>query len=125
MKVTGASRRSAAPGSQSIGVAEYGDDPCAFQQSWSARTKQANLGRNPALLQSRLAIGAQRAFTPEPAAPVAIASDASQATHRPFPEPFALSFGRAPTIASPANALPPPKNLHFRSANASVSARGG
>jgi hypothetical protein len=26
MKITGASRRSAAPGSQSVGVAEYGDD---------------------------------------------------------------------------------------------------
>jgi hypothetical protein len=28
MKIEGASRRSAAPGSQNVGVAEYGDDPC-------------------------------------------------------------------------------------------------
>jgi hypothetical protein len=29
MKIEGASRRSAAPGSQFVGVAEYGDDSCA------------------------------------------------------------------------------------------------
>ena len=37
MKVTGASRRSAAPGSQFVGVAGYGDGSCAFQQSSSTR----------------------------------------------------------------------------------------
>jgi hypothetical protein len=33
MKVTGASRRSAAPGSQFVGVAGYSDDPCAPSSS--------------------------------------------------------------------------------------------
>jgi hypothetical protein len=47
MKVTGASRRSAAPGSQSVGVAAYGDDSCAFQHSSSTRTNRAILGAYP------------------------------------------------------------------------------
>jgi hypothetical protein len=40
MKIEGASRRSAAPGSQKVGDAEYGGDLCALQQSLSARTKE-------------------------------------------------------------------------------------
>jgi hypothetical protein len=44
MKTEGASRRSAAPGSQKVGAAEYGGDLCALQQSWSDRTKDRILG---------------------------------------------------------------------------------
>jgi hypothetical protein len=44
MKITGASRRSAAPGSQKVGAAEYGGDLCGLQRSWSARTKGRILG---------------------------------------------------------------------------------
>jgi hypothetical protein len=44
MKITGASRRSAAPGSQKIGAAEYGGDLCGLQHSWNARTKGRILG---------------------------------------------------------------------------------
>jgi hypothetical protein len=44
LKITGASRRSAAPGSQKVCAAEYGGDLCGLQQSWSARTKGRILG---------------------------------------------------------------------------------
>jgi hypothetical protein len=44
MKIEGASRRSAAPGSQKVGAAEYGGDLCGIQHSWSARTKGRILG---------------------------------------------------------------------------------
>jgi hypothetical protein len=47
MKVTGASRRSAAPGSQFVGVAGYGDDPGAFQQSSGTRTNRTIRGGHP------------------------------------------------------------------------------
>jgi hypothetical protein len=39
MKITGASRRSAAPGSQSVGVAEYGAELCHSQHHLASATK--------------------------------------------------------------------------------------
>jgi hypothetical protein len=39
MKIAGASRRSAAPGSQNVGVAEYGDDLCESHRREVSRTK--------------------------------------------------------------------------------------
>jgi hypothetical protein len=91
MKITGASRRSAAPGSQKVGAAEYGGDLCGLQHSWSARTKGRILGP---LATMRIAAS----FPP-------LAQALAARTARPLSHRFAAQQIPEPILAAPPRSI--------------------
>jgi hypothetical protein len=83
MKITGASRRSAAPGSQSVGVAEYGAVLCRP----SIRTTSPQSGVPPTGIHKPCLTGVRLALI---------------ALHQPLPRPsnLALQFAPLPSVAA-------------------------
>jgi hypothetical protein len=116
MKVTGASRRSAAPGSQFGGVAECGDDSCAFQQSSSTRTNRTIRGAHPIHARLQIAFRLWRLLAlarEQRHTTVAVTTSApSQDNASPLPARRRSSRLRYPSpkrgIAAAESALPPP-----------------
>jgi hypothetical protein len=93
MKIEGASRRSAAPGIQKVGAAEYGGDLCALQRLWSARTKERILG--PVATMRIAASSSPISPSPEPREPQRPATRKHpEASYRESPANWQLSHIR-------------------------------